>query len=527
MNDLAQKALDGLMAARRAVAGHPVPVLAVAGFAAGAGVLVTGARLGAAPAAVPIDRWMGLLPPAGYRITDVTLGAGMLAAIGALLAIWMVAVRLAPRFSGRQLWWLAGAWALPFVVGPPLLSTDVFGYVVRGLLATRGHSPYLYEPSSLGTPRIVAAMDPAWRGAESSDGPLTLLLAHLVVSVSGDAVVPALLVFRLVGVLSVVAIGRLAADLAGPRARAALALTVLNPAVLLYVVSAGQLVGAVLALLLGSVVAARGRRWWLAIALAAIAAGIKPIALIALPIVIGYHLIDAPPRRALRLLAGDVGIALVLLAGFTAAVGPPLGWLANLDDAFRETLPFTPATLLSDAIGWVVPAAYDDLQTGARIACAVAAVAVVGYLLATVRTRPVERTLGFALLAAAAGAPVLYPQFLLWGVVCLAPTAVGLRRDWVVALSCAACVLTPLGFGERGGRVAAGAALAAVGVGLAVAGSVRSGMPWLHGDPGTPRGHRRHVARPWPLLAAHRRDVDALQDDLQHRLRLHHRERGA
>jgi hypothetical protein len=527
MNDLAQLALGGLAAVRRAVAARPLPLLAVTGIVASAAVVVTGGRLGAAPTAVPLDRWLGVLPSAGYRITGVAIGTGLLAAVAVLLGSWLLTVRLAARFSARELWALAGGWALPFVIGPPVMSTDVFGYIARGLLATHGRSPYVYEPSALGTPRIVEAIDPTWRGAESSDGPLTLLLAHLVVAASGGAVVPALLVFRLIAILSVVAIGRFASELAGPSSRGALALTILNPAVLLYVVSAGHLVGAVLALLLGAVVAARRRRWAAAVALVAVAAAIKPVALIALPFVIGCHLLGVGPRRALRMLVGDVAIAVVVFGALTMAVGPPFGWLRNFGDAFHENLPFTPASLLGNGLGWLVPAAYDDLQTGARLACAAGAAVVICFLLAGVRARPMERSIGLALLAAAVCAPVLYPQFLLWGIVCLAPTATGLRRDLVMALSCAACVLTPLGFGERGGRVAAGIALAVIAAGLAAGRLLVAGKPRSYRDPRAARRDRGDVPRAWPFLAPHRGEVDALRNDLQHSLRLDHRERGA
>ena len=67
MNDLAERALHGLDVARRFVVARPVPWLAGAGFLAGTLVMVVGARIGAARAALPLDTWLGLLPPAGYH----------------------------------------------------------------------------------------------------------------------------------------------------------------------------------------------------------------------------------------------------------------------------------------------------------------------------------------------------------------------------------------------------------------------------------------------------------------------------
>lgn len=531
MNDLAEKALDGLLAARRAVVSRPVPVLAGLGFAAAAAIVVTGARLGAAPAAVPIDRWLKLLPEAGYRITGVAMGLAMLGAIVALLSVWIVTfvVAVRRRLTAHQLWTLAGSWALPFVIGPPLLSTDVFAAVARGLLSRDGASPYSHPPAHLGELRIVDAIDPTWRGTQSSDGPLSTLLGHLVATMSGGAVIPAVLLFRVIAVASVVVIGRCAGELAaGRRRQTALCLTILNPAVLLYVVSAAQLVGALIALVLISLVAARRRRWAAATVTIALAAALKPVALVAAPALIAYHAFGQPTRELWRRVLRDLAIVTVVFAAITVAVPRGWGWLSNLGDAFHEHVGYTPSNGVANLIGLVVPAAYDDVQTGARIATGVAGAVAVVALLVTLRARPLEQTLGLALLATALAAPVLYPQYVLWGVICLAARAGAVQRAWLVALSCAACLATPDGLGTRGGEIAAFIGIG--GVLLLLAGWLaarRRRSTRTADDSRSPRGHRRHIPRAWPFLTADRRDVDAAQHDLQHRLRLHHRQGSA
>ena len=201
MNDLAELALDGLLAARRAIVARPAPPLAVTGAVCAGAVVVLGGRVGAAPAAVPIDRWLHLLPEAGYRVTDVWLGLGLLGAITALLLTWLLTCRVAARgrLTVRQLYAIAAAWAVPFVVGPPLMNTGVFGYAARGLLSRAGQNPYLDPPTQLGPLRVVDAIDPVLRGAESSDGPLATLLSHLVLAVSAGSAITAVLVFRRAG----------------------------------------------------------------------------------------------------------------------------------------------------------------------------------------------------------------------------------------------------------------------------------------------------------------------------------------
>ncbi|HZZ95696.1 MAG TPA: hypothetical protein VFE19_01680 [Jatrophihabitantaceae bacterium] len=466
MNDLAEKALHGLDIARREIAARPVTSLGIAGFVVSGAVVFTGGRLGPAPAAVPLDHWLGLLPPAGYQVTGVAMGAVMLAAIGALLALWLLTMHVsrARNFLPSQVWTIATMWAVPFAVGPPQLTTDVYRYVAAGELARRAHSPYHHGADSLGNLRLIDVIDPAWRSARSTDGPLTTLIDHLAVSVSGGSVIAAVVVLRIVAVLSVIALGRLAADLAGTRRTAAVCLAVLNPAVLLVVVSAGLVTGLIAALLLAAILAARRRRWLRAVILACIAAGLKPIVLITVAAIITVHVLGLPAPARLRAALRDGVVALLGLTVCVFSVPFGLGWIANLSSAMHARTAFAPASVVGNLMGFVVSAAsYDDLVAGGRIAAGFAAVTVLGYLFLTVRTRSLEATIGFALLAVGILAPVLYPSYLLLGVLCLAPTATAVRRDWVIALSCVACVLAPVGLGDRGGLYATCVALAIIG----------------------------------------------------------------
>jgi hypothetical protein len=482
MNDLAEKALRGLDAARRGIAAHPVPTLSAAGFAVSAVVVVSGGRIGAAPAAVPLSHWLGLLPAAGHQVTDVVMGVVMLAAIGVLLGLWLLAMHVSRvrSFSSRQVSVVAAAWAMPFAVGPPLLTTDVYRAVAAGELSRRGHSPYHAAPYALGSQRLVDAIDPGWRSAHSTDGPLGLLVGHLVVSLSAGSALVAVIVFRVVAVLSVTVLGRVAADVAAGRRSSALCLTVLNPATLLFVVSASSLPGLIAAFLTGCTLFAGQRRWARSVVCVCVAAGLKPVALVALPALVLVHVLGRPAGQRLRSAVRDLAVAAVVLAAIVFCVPYGLGWIANLGSATRAHVPFAPASVVGNLVGLIVsPASYDDLLIGGRVAAGAAAVTVLAYLYLTARTRPLERTIGYALLAAGILAPVVYPSYLLLGVLCLAPSATGVRRDWVVTLSCVACVLTPAGLGERGGEYATGIALAIIAAGLYLQYRLQRRLPLL------------------------------------------------
>jgi hypothetical protein len=457
MNDLAERALHGLDVARRSVLARPLPWLVALGFLASALTVLAGARIGAGPAALPINAWLGLLPHAGYRVVGVLPGLVMLTGVTVLVLTWMIVLRLVTlrRVSERGLWTTGAVWSLPFVVGPPLLGTDVFSAVARGLLSRQGLSPYHHGPASVDDEaQLVNAIDPALRGTHTTGGPLSVALEHLFATAAAGNAVAALLLFRALAVVSAIAVGRLAMELAGPRREAALTMTALNPAMLLFVVSGARLEGVLVALLLGAFVAAGQRRWTAAVALTCLAAGLKPVVLVAVVAVIVAHAVGARRHIAWRIAARDLLVAAVVLVACTLVVPYGLGWADNLSSLTREHTPFAPASLVSDLISTVVSAAsFDDLAVGGRVAAILAAITVVAYLLVTVRNRPLERTVGYALLAVGLLGPVLYPWYLLWGVLCLAPAARRALRDWVVALSAAACVLAPVGFTERTGEV--------------------------------------------------------------------------
>lgn len=468
MNNLVEKALHGLDVARRRSTEYLVLLLGIGGFLAASVTVFAGGRIGAAPAAIPLNSWLGLLPHAGYEVTDLIPGLVMLTAIAVLCALWLlalVAVR-ARRVDERDVWKIASGWALAFIVGPPLLSTDVFGYVAHGLLARDDLSPYHHAPSSLDEPRLINAIDPTARGEPSTDGPLSSAIQHLFVLVSAGNPLSTVILLRALAVASTLAIGRLAADLARRRA-SAVALTALNPATLLFIVSAAHLDGPFIALLLASLRAAGRRRWTPAVVLVCLAAGLQPVGLIAVAAVVTAHSAGVRGRssseRTWHVLARDLTVAVATLAACSLVVPFGLGWAGNLGTVARNHTPFAPASLLSDLVSVIVPsAAFDDLALGGRIATVLAGTTAVGYLLVTVRARPLERSVGFALLAAGLCGPVVYPWYLLWGLLVLAPTARRTQRDWVLGLSVAACLLAPAGFATRTAETVAAGALAVV-----------------------------------------------------------------
>ncbi|MDT4978440.1 MAG: alpha,6-mannosyltransferase [Pseudonocardiales bacterium] len=477
MTELNQGALRVLTFARNGVRSHPATALAIAGFIAASVVVVAGGRIGTVKATIPLTTWLGLLSAQGRGSGDYLPGTLMLGAIIALIGLWIIAIRLfrSGERAERRVWWIAGAWSIPFVVGPPMLSNDVWTYAAQGLMQRNGLDPYSVGPSALGNVHVVAAVDPAWRSLPSPYGPLATTVQHLAIAISGGSPLGAALVFRALGVVCFIAIGLLAADLAGRRRIQALTLTILNPLLLLHVVSGAHLEGIMCALLLGALVAANQGRWLLAVVVACAAGSVKAPAFIAVLAIIAMHGEGYRGWAAWRIMARDIALAAVSILGMTVIVRNGWGWLQALNTPTLGHTPLAPASLVADLFDPVVRAAsFDDLAAGGRITTMLAAVCIVIYLTVTARRRPLPRTVGYGLLAVGLLGPVVYPWYLLWAVVCLAPTARAAHRDWIVLISAFACVLNPPGFTSTISTDLSIAALVLVGVIVALQHRARS-----------------------------------------------------
>ena len=271
------------------------------------------------------------LPLSDVRTFSPTLTAGLAYAllISLLFACYGLSSRFLRRHPSRLSLWatlaIATFFSLPLLFAYPVNANDIYRYIIRGRVwSVYGESPFLLPPLAFPQDSLLAFAG-EWAGSTSPYGPLWELLAGALTALSGDSLLVGLLLFKMVGLVSVLVVGALLAALAS-RDRASLValLWSWNPAVLLmFVVDGHNDILMLLWLVLGYYFSRRGRAY-LGFALIVLAPLTKPIALLALPIFFLWSLRrQAGWRARLRFAVWALASALVLSAVAFAPFGNP------------------------------------------------------------------------------------------------------------------------------------------------------------------------------------------------------------
>ena len=433
---------------RRSLAG-----LALLGTAASVAVVVGGALAGAASPgpsgrlwsvpSIPVRPTIGLIP-------SLFLFYGGL--IG-LVRSWLLLRRhlLTHGLMLVPLAAIVGAWALPLMAGPPLGSRDVYAYAAQGRLAEQGYDVYEAGPALLGDDDpVLAPVDPLYRETPVVYGPLFVWASEAIARATGDGVVAAVLMYRLVAVLGLLIAAVGVYDLARNMGRDpvdALVLAFANPLVLLHLVSGAHNEAMMLAFFVtGVAVARRARLVPVGIALCAMAAAIK------LPAILGVAFVGWPWALEGRGRLARLGrAALVVVEAFVviALAGRLTGWGWGWVNALTSTDPVEAYLSVTQVIGGGLALLFGFELAGvlalARLVGMVAAGGITAVLLLR-RAASWPLALSWSLVIWALLHPTTQPWYLTWGIMLLAAASAGERnRTFVTGCALAAFVVLPVG----------------------------------------------------------------------------------
>lgn len=406
------------------------------------------------------NRWWFHAPvPSGHEPAKAVFWAGVVALCGAWLGLGLTLKR-ASTISPKALWIVGAAWCLPFLVGPPLFSHDVYSYIAQGTLVHIGHSPYHEAPIALGHlghRHVLDGVDPFWRKTTAPYGPLFLGAVSVVVGVGGSHLVLDTVLVRLFDLVGIVLLAIYAPKLAralGGDPRRALWLAMLSPLVWLQLVSPAHNDALMVGLMVAGVALAVERRPLLGIGLCAVAATVKVPAVAAIVfIVVAWARALPSLQDQLKAVGKAVLVTVAVAAVLTAVTGLGLAWISTglFSTPGRVRLAITPAT----AVGYTIAHALHGVgvplngkQFEATLSHITFAITGLFGLVLLYRTRweNMVRRLGWLLLAIAIGGPAAWPWYFTWGLALLAACP-GIQFSRVIPLAvvASAFIVIPTG----------------------------------------------------------------------------------
>ncbi|PRQ11141.1 alpha-(1-_6)-mannopyranosyltransferase A [Corynebacterium sp. 13CS0277] len=304
-------------------------------------------------------------------------------------------------------------WTVPLVFAAPVLSRDVYSYLMQGALTRDGFDAY--TQGAIVDPGVyLAEVSHDWRTTTTPYGPLHLWIGQVITSITGDNVTLGVVCYKALSVLGFVLIAlttsRIATRLGGNPALA-LWLGVANPVTLTHLIG-GMHNEALMVGLSGVAVALAVRgRMLSATAVLAAAIAVKATAILILPFVawmaagqllgwwgrrrsrtvVGSPTTPPDPTFTSRLLAAvlcgaGLGAWLVaVLAVLTAAVGSTWGWVSEISGNGKVINPLAFPSFLAGLIVSVGRQFSEDFSYNDTLAVtrAVATVAMLAGLVAS------------------------------------------------------------------------------------------------------------------------------------------------
>lgn len=368
---------------------------------------------------------------AGRTVSSLLFFAGVVLLVSGWLLLGR-AVREGAVGRVQDLWRTAAWWSAPLLAGLPLGSRDVYSYLAQGRLAGAGIDPYTHGPASLPGP-LLDAVSVTWWLTPAPYGPVFVAVSERVDALGewlgAGRVVAGVLVMRLLVVACVVALAVLVVRLArtvGADPLRATWLAVLNPLLLVHLLSGLHNEALVVPLLLAALAVSLGRHPVLGALLVAVAAAVKVTAVVVLPFVALLWVLRRGDGRVRTLLGAGVVVAALcggVLTALSMLSGHGFAWVSAIGASTRHGSRLSVVTALSDGVGAALgPLVGTARATDLAHLLVLAGLAAAGLATAWLVLRPVSGPDGPRLVLLRSGVaagllallgPVLHPWYVL------------------------------------------------------------------------------------------------------------------
>jgi hypothetical protein len=337
-----------------------------------------------------------------------------------------------------------------------MFSNDVYNYAAQGEMVSHHINPYLYGPGVLGASPFSALSQGIWINTPSPYGPLFNGLDGGVVQLTGHRALISVVILRLAAVIGVALIAAFLPPLArsyGHNGAVAFSLGVLNPLVLLFLVSSGHNDALMIGLLVAGLYIARRQHPVVGIVLCSLAGAIKAPGLLGV-VAIGWMWNDQTLLwRRCRNLAGAAAIAAATFEGLSLLFGLGWGWVRTLGAANTVTTWITPFDLMAKLLRELSRVTHVDLSSTvfldvAHIVGPVIAILLGVRALLQLPAIGMPRAIGISLLAVVLLGPIVQPWYLLWSLPLLAAGAGPRTASGIRVLCVTVSLVGVLGLGQ-------------------------------------------------------------------------------
>ena len=128
----------------------------------------------------------------GASFSNTVMWCGLILFVGA----WCIA---GLRLNEVDLKKTVVAWVAPFVVAAPILSRDVYSYLMQGAMLRDGFNPYK-QGAAVNPGPYLLEVSHDWRNTTTPYGPLHLWLGEGVTSLVGENVTAGVIVYKLISI---------------------------------------------------------------------------------------------------------------------------------------------------------------------------------------------------------------------------------------------------------------------------------------------------------------------------------------
>lgn len=298
-------------------------------------------------------------------LLNIALTVGLLLLVAGWVAAgrYVVAARRESSVRDRLSYAESALWSatVPLLLAAPLMSRDVYSYLMQGAMIRDGFDPYS-EGAAVNPGPYLLEVSHDWRNTTTPYGPLHLWIGNGVTSFVGENVMAGIICYKFISLAGFAAIAwavpRIARRLGGDPALA-LWLGVANPVMLIHMVGGMHNESVMVGLVSIGLVACLERRFLLGTLLVGVAVSLKATAAVTLPFIVwmaAHHYAPPGSRPARRLGSffasglAVVAVSVASVAAVTVASGTSWGWLAQISGNSKVVNPLSGATLAADAV---------------------------------------------------------------------------------------------------------------------------------------------------------------------------------